>query len=240
MKIKGLILVSLLLGTNVLGMGQIGLEVAEAAAGQLAGPLISSIASHASSSFHLSSFFSNPASPSDSHSSGVIGALQTAAPIVAAAAPGLIQLAEQHYSAPTTVPTLPANNVQQAALGLALRAAQQTEQDLQNNPSPKARILRILIGLGAAGFGAADLIVNYLYAQKSDDTTTGKKITSGVFSAGTDLGIFSFGAYQVYLGIVDWDNAAKQTDASVATKLVQGHIAQLAAGAALPAGQARV
>lgn len=241
MKIESLILVSLLFGANIFCMmEQVAIQAAEGVAVQLAGPLISSLASHASTAFHNSSLFSNPLSNSDSHSSGVVSALQTVAPLVAAAAPGLIQLAEQHSSSAASVPILPANNVQQAALGLALQAAQQTEQDLKNQPSTKARVLRILIGLGAAGFGAADLIVNYLYAQKSDDTTTGKKITSGVFSAGTDLGIFSFGAYQAYLGIVDWDNATKQKDASVATKLVQGHIAQLTQSAIAQGGTAHV
>lgn len=210
---------------------------------QLAAPAITALVAHETNTFAHSSFFTNLVG--HSHADQASTALQTLAanaPAILQQAPAIINALEQPSSAAApALPQLQAANAQQAALGLVLQAAQNTEQNLQNNPSSKAKVLRVLIGLCAAGFGAADLAVNYLYAQKTNDSTTGKKVTSGIFSAGTDLGIFTFGAYQAYLGIVNWDAAAKQKDAAVATQLVQGQLAQVqaASGAVVPAVAAR-
>lgn len=241
MKMNYLVLVGLLMSADALGM----LAVAEAGAAALAAnptvqKAVKDIVSHETDTFAYSSFFSNLFG--HSHSDQASSALQTLienSPAILQQVPAIVQAIENpSVAAAPGLPTMPAANPQQAILGLVLQEAQQAEQRLQTNPSRKAQILRILIGLCSAGFAAADLTVTYVYSQKNTDS--GQKATTGVFSAGTDLGILSFGAYQAYLGFVSWDNTAKQKDAAVATKLIQGHIAQLAqpAGSA-PAAAAR-
>lgn len=233
MKLHYVLLCVLMIGNNAFSM-LAGVEAlaANPAVQQLAAPAIEALVSHETNTFAHSSFFNNLVG--HSHADQASSALQTiiqGAPAILQQAPGIIQAIEQPSAAAAPqLPQLPAANLQQAALGLALQAAQQTETNLQNNPSRKAQILRILIGLCAAGFAAADLTVTYVYSQKSTDS--GQKATTGVFSAGTDLGILSFGGYQAYLGFVNWDSAAKQKDAAVATQLVRGHLAQLAQPAA--------
>lgn len=233
MKLYYAILCVSMIGNNAFSM-LAGVEslAANPAVQQLAAPAIAALVSHETNTFAHSSFFTNLVG--HSHADQAASALQTivqGAPAILQQAPGIIQAIEQPSAAAAPqLPQLPATNVQQAALGLALQAAQQTETNLQNNPSRKAQILRVLIGLCAAGFAAADLTVTYVYSQKN--TNPGQKATTGVFSAGTDLGILSFGGYQAYLGFANWDSTAKQKDAAVATQLVRGHIAQLAQPAA--------
>ncbi|CAN5119413.1 hypothetical protein BH09DEP1_BH09DEP1_1870 [soil metagenome] len=71
------------------------------------------------------------------------------------------------------------------------------------------------------GFAAADLFTTYFYSVKN--TNAGQKATTGVFSVGTDATILTTGAYQLYLGISNWDNKAKAADAQTATTLVAAH-----------------
>lgn len=177
--------------------------------------LLETVAKNEANIFAHSSLFNSLVA--HAHGAQVVTALESLTPQLVTEATHLTS-----GQAPA-LPTLTTANPQQAAIASALQAAQQVENNLAANPSKKAMVLRIVIGLGASAFAVGDLIATYVYAQKS--TNNGQKATSGVFSAGTDLSILSFGAYQTYLGITNWDAKAKQNDAAVATKLIQGHIA---------------
>lgn len=178
---------------------------------------------HGSILSSLSSLFSH------SHASAVqtqLAALASAAVAQSgAAAPASGKAAASMLNAIGSLPQLPAGNATQSSVDQVLQLAQNVETQTASNTSVKAKVLRLAIGAGITLFAAADLTVNWLYSRDNSQTSAGQKASGAVFNATTDLGILGAGAYQVALGIMNWDNQAKANDAAVATKLIQAHAA---------------
>lgn len=123
------------------------------------------------------------------------------------------------------LPSLPQNNAQQAEVSQLLQLAQEAEQTMQGSTGTKTIICRAILGTLVAGYGIADLLVNYKYINTNHSEGGGQQATNGVFSASTDLGIIGVGLHQFYLAITNWDNKQKQDDAAAANAILQQHLA---------------